>query len=42
MCSVTKWVHVHDGDNGVKYLFDMIYKMLERDGIFILEAQGMI
>ncbi|XP_072302358.1 7SK snRNA methylphosphate capping enzyme [Eucyclogobius newberryi] len=37
--SVTKWVHLNWGDNGLKRLFKRAFKHLRPGGIFILEPQ---
>jgi 7SK snRNA methylphosphate capping enzyme len=40
MClSVSKWIHLHHGDTGLKQLFQQVYEMLKPGGIFILEPQ---
>lgn len=38
--SVTKWIHFHKGDMGVKYLFRKIYDVLNLNGYFMLEPQS--
>ncbi|XP_072255318.1 7SK snRNA methylphosphate capping enzyme [Pyxicephalus adspersus] len=37
--SVTKWIHLNWGDEGVKRMFRRIYRHLNPGGIFILEPQ---
>jgi 7SK snRNA methylphosphate capping enzyme len=37
--SITKWIHLNNGDGGIRYFFNKIYKSLNRGGIFILEPQ---
>lgn len=38
--SVTKWIHLNFGDEGIKTLFRKIFKSLKKGGIFILEPQN--
>ncbi|RHY32866.1 hypothetical protein DYB32_002154 [Aphanomyces invadans] len=37
--SVTKWVHLFHGDDGLKQLFHLVYALLMPGGRFILEPQ---
>ncbi|ORZ03311.1 Bicoid-interacting protein 3-domain-containing protein [Syncephalastrum racemosum] len=37
--SVTKWIHLHQGDDGLKSVFKKVYDTLNEDGVFILEPQ---
>ncbi|OQR90136.1 hypothetical protein THRCLA_09431 [Thraustotheca clavata] len=37
--SVTKWIHLYHGDEGIKQLFHLIYSLLMPGGLFILEPQ---
>jgi len=37
--SVTKWVHLNQGDDGLKELFRVVYAMLGPGGRFVLEPQ---
>eukprot|EP01124_Arcella_intermedia_P023791 TRINITY_DN3855_c0_g1_i3.p1 TRINITY_DN3855_c0_g1~~TRINITY_DN3855_c0_g1_i3.p1 ORF type:complete len:149 (-),score=41.84 TRINITY_DN3855_c0_g1_i3:84-530(-) len=37
--SLTKWVHVQNGDEGIRLLFQKISEQLEEGGHLILEAQ---
>ena len=37
--SVTKWIQLNEGDDGLKRLFKKIFKLLNTGGLFILEPQ---
>lgn len=37
--SVTKWVHMHSGDEGLKRLFYRMYECLKPNGVLVLEPQ---
>lgn len=37
--SVTKWIHLFHGDEGIKTLFQRIYEMLSPGGRFVFEPQ---
>jgi len=39
LMSVSKWIHLNWGDEGLKRTFDKIYKELKRGGKFIFEPQ---
>eukprot|EP00750_Incisomonas_marina_P012990 INCI17196.1.p2 GENE.INCI17196.1~~INCI17196.1.p2 ORF type:complete len:251 (+),score=36.67 INCI17196.1:816-1568(+) len=40
MCmSVTKWIHYHHGDSGVRNLFRKVQRALKPGGLFLLEPQ---
>ncbi|KAF9165119.1 hypothetical protein BGX21_002492 [Mortierella sp. AD011] len=38
--SLTKWIHLHHGDAGMKEFFQKIYRSLAPGGIFLLEPQA--
>ncbi|KAH7098612.1 Bin3-domain-containing protein [Auriculariales sp. MPI-PUGE-AT-0066] len=37
--SVTKWIHLNDGDDGISRFFNRIYDVLQPGGVFVLEVQ---
>lgn len=37
--SLTKWVHLNDGDDGLLKLFKRVHSVLRSGGVFILEPQ---
>jgi 7SK snRNA methylphosphate capping enzyme len=37
--SVTKWVHLNWGDDGLITLFSKIWRLLQPGGIFVMEPQ---
>lgn len=38
--SLSKWVHIHNGDEGLKKFFERVYVVLGSGGIFVLEPQS--
>jgi 7SK snRNA methylphosphate capping enzyme len=38
--SVTKWIHIHHFDSGLRHFFARIASCLAIDGVFIIEQQG--
>ncbi|KAF9997447.1 hypothetical protein BGZ80_002257 [Entomortierella chlamydospora] len=38
--SLTKWIHLHHGDAGMKEFFQKVYRSLAPGGIFLLEPQA--
>ena len=38
--SLTKWIHLHNGDEGLKMFFKKIYRSLNPGGIFLMEPQA--
>ncbi|KAF9426140.1 hypothetical protein BGZ76_002885 [Entomortierella beljakovae] len=38
--SLTKWIHLHHGDDGLKKFFQKVYNSLSPGGIFLLESQA--
>ena len=37
--SITKWIHLHGGDDGLLEFFRQVYRLLVPGGIFVLEPQ---
>ncbi|KAJ4468896.1 Bicoid-interacting protein 3-domain-containing protein [Lentinula aciculospora] len=37
--SISKWIHIHGGDDGLRAFFRRVYSVLKPGGIFILEPQ---
>lgn len=37
--STAKWVHLNNGDDGIKRLFRKIFRLLRPGGVFVLESQ---
>ena len=37
--SITKWIHLNDGDEGIRTFFRRAYEVLRPGGVFILEPQ---
>jgi 7SK snRNA methylphosphate capping enzyme len=37
--SITKWIHLNNGDGGIRHFFNKVHKSLHKNGIFILEPQ---
>ncbi|KAF9291661.1 hypothetical protein BGZ68_002983 [Mortierella alpina] len=38
--SLTKWIHLHHGDQGIKRFFQDVYKSLAPGGLFLVEPQA--
>ncbi|KAF9142724.1 hypothetical protein BGX30_002332 [Mortierella sp. GBA39] len=38
--SLTKWIHLHHGDEGLKRFFRKVYRNLTPGGVFVVEPQG--
>ncbi|KAG0207981.1 hypothetical protein BGX28_000925, partial [Mortierella sp. GBA30] len=38
--SLTKWIHLHHGDEGMKRFFQKVYRSLAPGGIFLVEPQA--
>ncbi|KAF9983797.1 hypothetical protein BGZ75_004732 [Mortierella antarctica] len=38
--SLTKWIHLHHGDDGIKRFFQDVYKSLAPGGLFLVEPQA--
>ncbi|KAI8899858.1 Bicoid-interacting protein 3-domain-containing protein [Globomyces pollinis-pini] len=39
--SITKWIHLNNGDGGLRHFFNKVYKSLRKGGLFILEPQSL-
>ena len=37
--SITKWIHLHGGDDGLLEFFRRVYRLLRPGGVFVLEPQ---
>ncbi|KAG0304191.1 hypothetical protein BGZ97_001584 [Linnemannia gamsii] len=37
--SLTKWIHLHHGDEGLKQFFHKVYRNLSHGGVFLVEPQ---
>ncbi|KAI8371513.1 Bicoid-interacting protein 3-domain-containing protein [Radiomyces spectabilis] len=37
--SISKWIHIHRGDEGIKDFFKRAFKVLKPGGVFVLEPQ---
>lgn len=37
--SISKWIHLNQGDQGIRYLFTKVFEVLRPSGKFVLEAQ---
>lgn len=37
--SITKWIHLNHGDEGIKFMFKRIFQQLNPNGVLVLEAQ---
>lgn len=38
--SLSKWIHIHRGDEGLIKLFERVYAVLNPGGFFVLEPQS--
>ncbi|KAF9649352.1 Bin3-domain-containing protein [Thelephora ganbajun] len=38
--SLTKWIHIHNGDEGLKKFFERVHAVLNPGGFFVLEPQS--
>ncbi|KAJ8472978.1 hypothetical protein ONZ45_g16473 [Pleurotus djamor] len=38
--SITKWIHLNGGDEGIKAFFERVHKVLKTGGSFVLEPQA--
>ncbi|PPQ98218.1 hypothetical protein CVT26_003470 [Gymnopilus dilepis] len=37
--SLSKWIHLNEGDEGLKFFFRRVFEVLKRGGTFVLEPQ---
>lgn len=37
--SITKWIHLNDGDDGIRAFFARVHAVLRQGGMFVLEVQ---
>jgi 7SK snRNA methylphosphate capping enzyme len=37
--SITKWIHLNNGDGGLRFFFNKVYRYLHKGGLFVLEPQ---
>lgn len=37
--SITKWIHMNNGDEGLMRFFQKVYDVLKPGGVFLLEPQ---
>lgn len=38
--SLSKWIHIHNGDEGLIKFFERVYTVLNPGGFFVLEPQS--
>ena len=38
--SLSKWIHIHNGDSGLTKFFERVYSVLNPGGFFVLEPQS--